>query len=215
MNLLSIKNYVGGVASLVLRGIHRDSVFDTAASRIETLGRKLSSWTKDDKDATPMAVHLDGFADASGVDTVADADLWARMIDLEGATVAFGRAEFTAAARGGDELVAAEAFCEIDGADFVLKVSHSVSGRNFQSDKVSFFAIDLDCIDLADDPVELDLDLSARSSRSKAVAEGNLALAEFFAEVEAEDSFVDVFSDVLAVEDRFSGSSIQATLAVG
>lgn len=193
-----------------------DSAFDKALERVEKLAETISKWFAwtPDIDATPMAVTLDGTADAFGTDSFAQAELDANIVDYGSAAVAHGSASFRAAAEGDAEVALTDAFGEVTGADFVLQMDTDIQGENWAVSTHRFIALDLDFLDFPD-LARVDVAFAADVDDRAQVGDGNIATATFDAAVDAPAGAVDVVAEVLAVEDVLSGSSLQVTLAIG
>ncbi len=193
-----------------------DSAFDKALERVEKLAEtisKLFGWATD-IDKSPIALTLEGSADAFGTDTVSRAELDANIVDYGSAAVAHGSASFRAAAEGGTEVALTDAFGEVSGADFVLQMDTDIQGENWAESTHRFIALDLDFLDFPD-LTRVNVELAADADDRAHVGAGNIATATFDAAVDAPVGAVDVVAEVLAVEDVLSGSSLQATLAIG
>lgn len=206
------------IAKVVERG--SDRAFDRLVDRIEkvaTLYDKLFGWLPD-VDRSPMAVALGGSADALGQDTVARADLRGDLADYGAVSVGVGRARFEARAEDGplnpQRLAFAEASSLVEGADFVVTLDRTVTGRNWETASHSYLAIDLAAVEL-DEPILYEVEVERQVRRARDVAEGNLADADVDVDARAESTLVDVDVDILAVEDTLSGSSVEAVLAIG
>lgn len=193
-----------------------DAVFDQVVAKVNQLAdladRKFGHLKAFDK--TPLALSVDGSADAAGHDTVARAELSANITDHGSVAVGSGRSRFFAAAEEGTAYATSSASSDVSGADFVLRTSKTVTGDNWSLTEHRVIALDFDFLDLPKPrihEIEKEIDLSQKAS----VGDGNIATADFDADVRAEDSYLDVYADAIAVEDAYSGSSITATLAIG
>lgn len=189
---------------------------------LSCIGRVLKGSRQEPReiDETPLSVQVEGEASAFGMDTVATADVMGKVVDLEraGVSYAYGKAKYFAAADADDPetpFAATDVNLEIEGADVVFALHRSVNGANFEKDVVTFLAFDFECIDLADSPIEFVAHCERTTSRCIDVDEGNIALAEFDVEAIAEESFVEGFADVLAVDDALSISAVATFAEIG
>jgi hypothetical protein len=80
-------------------------------------------------DTSPMVSLLGGDGTAVGEDTLVDADIFSRLIDLGSVTIAFGTAKFTSAATSDQDpaFAAATTFADVSGADFVFVFNKTAS----------------------------------------------------------------------------------------
>lgn len=209
-------NKIEAIAMRLERGPVSEAKFQKAVERIEALAEKAAAKlaAARDVDETPMAILVDGTAEAVGQNTHATGNLRASLTDYGALSVGVGYARFEAAACGGQEVAFADAGSLISGADLVLTADIRTTGRNWETAEHRFVAIDLDCVDLAR-PISFGVGVERTSRTAWSVAEGNLATAEFDVAVEAENSFADVTVDVLTVEDLYSGSTVEGALAIG
>jgi hypothetical protein len=207
---------IGAIATRLGQEPVSEAAFDRAVGRINELAAKASDALKKlrDVDDTPMAVQLDGTAEAVGVDTHAQGQLRATLTDHGSVSVAVGCARFEAAASGGAEVAFADAGSLVVGADLVLSADVRQTGANWEVATHKFVAIDFDCVELAR-AITWNLSVEKRSSTVWSVADGNVATADFDVVAEGEHSLAQVDVDVLTVEDRYSGSTVDATLAIG
>ena len=162
------------------------------------------------RDDTEQEVTIEGEASAFGVDTLATAKVKATIKDYAWGSVSYGFADFRAAAEGEDSFAFVDTFVEVEGADIVVTATRTTTGRNFQVEKSYFYAIDLDWIDLSENPIVFNRETERTTRRKFNVEDGNKALADFDVAAIAENSFVDVTTDVLALEDLASLSIIEA-----
>lgn len=193
-----------------------DAAFDKAVTKINAIAERFEKRFDrlGDKDTTEMAICLDGSADAIGHDTMASADLVAEIRDHGSVTVGSGRATFTAAAEGDRAFAATDAFSEVSGADFVLQMDRTVTGTNWEMTQHRVLTIDFDFLD-RENAVYVDIERQKHKNTDFDVTDGNVAAAEIDANVYAEDTLLDIYADAIAVEDAFSGSTIEAKLAIG
>lgn len=207
---------IGAIATRLGQGPVSEAKFDEAVARINDLAAKASEALKKlrDVDDTPMALQIDGTAEAAGVDTRAQGDLRATLTDHGSVSVAVGCARFEAAASGGAEVAFADAGSLVLGADLVLSADVRRTGANWEVATHKVVAIDFDCVELHR-ALSFNLAVETRSDTVWSVSEGNLATAAFDVVARGEDSLAEADVDVLTVEDRYSGSTVDATLAIG
>ncbi len=193
-----------------------DAAVDQAFVKVDAIASWLDRITRyrPDRDDSPLSMSLDGSGEAIGRDTIATADLNANVTDHGSVSIGTGRASFFAAAEGERPYATTDAYSNVDGADFVLTFDRTVTGQNWESTQHSVIALDFAAFELRN-PYAFTFERDLTSDTVFDVSEGNVATADFEAEVEAEDSVLDIYADALAIEDAFSGSSIEATLAIG
>lgn len=207
-----------------------DMACSTAIRELLPSLESLARWLPKTKDTSPVTLSFAGEASAVGTDTVADGDMFARLVDHGAVTVGYGAAKFSAAAEttGGDTAFAS-AFSDafVSGADFVLTWTwhrslqlHSDGGQFAQDSSATFaIAIDFEGWDLRRGPIVID----GNTEKSFAgelewlpdlLAPGNVATFDVDVQVKGENTYADVATSVLAVEDRLSFVTAVADLAV-
>jgi hypothetical protein len=183
-------------------------------------------------DASPVASLVGGEGTAVGEQTLVDANIFSRLIDLGSVTVAFGAATFKSAAVSGGDLAfaAADTFADVSGADFVFvfnkKTSTTADGDTSYATETStttYIAIDFEGFDFAEGPIAFNfydansyLD-GCRGGGSGRVPniDGNVSLLGVDALAQAENTLVDVLSSILTIEGQLSTVSAAAVSAVG
>lgn len=107
-------------------------------------------------DTSPVVSLLGGDGAAVGEDTLVDADIFSRLIDLGAVTIAFGTAEFTSVAVSDQDpaFAAATTFADVSGADFVFVFNKTISVSSdcessywMESSITSYIAIDFEDFD--------------------------------------------------------------------
>ena len=184
-------------------------------------------------DTSPVVSVVGGDGTAVGEQTLVDADIFSRLIDLGSVTVAFGTATFKSAAVSDADLAfaAAETFADVSGADFVFVFNKKVSSASdcntsfaTETSTTTYIAIDFEDFDFAEGPIAFNfyerphyLDLACgRCGTSRAPdIDGNVAMLDVDALVQAENSLVDVMSSILTVDDQLSSVSAMTMSAVG
>jgi hypothetical protein len=185
-------------------------------------------------DTTPMAAMIGGDGTAIGEDTLVDANIFSRLIDLGSVTIGFGTAVFNSAAVSGDGTAFASAttFADIAGADFVFIFNKtlSVDGSNCdvpyatEYSTTTFIAIDFEDFDFAEGPLTFDfydlygyLEGGCQSCGGRKVPnlDGNVALLDADVQALAQNTLADVLASVLTLEDQLSTVSAMAVSAVG
>ncbi len=180
-------------------------------------------------DTSPVASLVGGDGTAVGEQTLVDANIFSRLIDLGSVTVAFGAATFKSAAVSGEDLAfaAADTFADVSGADFVFvfnkKTSITSDGETSyatQTSTTTYIAIDLEDFDLAGGPIAFNfydantyLD-GCRGGRVPNI-DGNVSVLDVDAVARAENTLVDVLSSILTIDDQLSSVSAVAVSAVG
>lgn len=185
-------------------------------------------------DDTPMATLIGGEGTAIGEDTLVDADIFSRLLDLGRVTVAFGTTTFkSAAVTDGDGAFAiADTFAGVEGADLVfvfntkVTTAGSYGGDSFatETSTTNYIAIDFEDFDFAEgqltfDFYEISSYLDAGDCKGGANQaphlDGNVALLDFDALAQASNTLVDVLSSVLTLENQLSTVSAMAVSAGG
>jgi hypothetical protein len=168
-------------------------------------------------DTSPVTAVVGGEGTAIGTDTLVDAEIFSRLIDFGSVTVAFGSADFQSVALDGDGMAfaTADTFADVAGADLVLVYTQKVSTSGgdetsyaTERSTTSYIAIDFEEFDFCSGPLVLNSQyasayLDQLCGRAPAI-NGNIA--EFVADAQAlsENTFVDVMSSVLTLEDQLS-----------
>lgn len=206
------------LSKAVARG--SEAGFDRLVDKIGRIAETYDKWFGwlPDIDRSPVTVSLGGAADAVGQNTDARTLLQADLTDYGAVSIGVGRARFEARAEAGPENLSALAFAEassvVEGADFVITLDRTVTGRNWEVASHSYLAVDLAAVEL-DEPIEFAFEVERQVRRARDVAEGNVADADVDVEARSDDTFVDVELDLVAIEDTLSGSSVEAVLAIG
>jgi hypothetical protein len=171
-----------------------------------------------------MTAVVGGEGNAIGEQTLVDADIFSRLLDLGSVSVAFGSTNFTAAAVSGDGLLfaAADTFAGVSGADLVfIFTDESLMGSleegalfAAESSTTRYVAIDFEDFDLMGGPLVLDFQgtegshgrdhFREHSGDSNVQLDGNVAQLNVDALASAETTLVDVSSSILTVEDQLS-----------
>lgn len=197
-----------------------EEAFDAAVAKIDALAATVSRWMSraPDRDETPMSMELHGSADAAGEHTEVDVDIDGALTDHGAVSVGVGRCVTRAAAEAGprnpQSVVDADAGSSVEGADFVLTLDHTEVGPNHTTATHALIAIDLAFYD-APCMIEIGAELDELDHEVIDVAEGNRARVAFDADIRGDDGLVDVVAQAVVVEDRFSGSTLDAMLAIG
>lgn len=183
-------------------------------------------------DSGPVTAIIGGEGNAVGEQTLVDADIFSRLMDLGSITVAFGSASFEATAVGeGLAYAAANTFADVSGADVVFIFTEktmmppSQDGLSWAKEvsKTTYVAIDFETFDLCGGPLVLnydDIDLFSsgnwRGCRGNDIPriEGNVAELNVDALAQAENTLVDVSSSVLTVENELSSVSAMAVTGI-
>ncbi len=184
-------------------------------------------------DTSPVASVIGCEGTAVGEQTLVDADIFSRLIDLGSVTVAFGTAtcKSVAASDGDPAFAIADTFADVIGADLVFvfnkKVSMSPgSDSSFATETsvTSYIAIDFEDFDFAEGVIAynfydvgtyLDRACGGRNGGQNANINGNVAMLDVDAQALAENTLVDVLSSILTIEDQLSSVSAVTVSAVG
>ena len=180
-------------------------------------------------DTSLVASSVGGDGTAVGEETLVDADIFSRLIDLGSVTVAFGSTTFKSAAVSSEELAFASAatFAEVSGADFVFvfnkKASASSDGQTSYATETStttYVAIDFEDFDLCQGPIAINFyDVNTylngcKGGRAPDI-DGNISVLDVDALAKGENTLVDVLSSILTIEGQLSAVSAVAVSAVG
>ena len=184
-------------------------------------------------DTTPVTSLLGGDGTAVGEDTLVDADIFSRLIDLGSVTIAFGTAKFSSAAVSGEDpaFAAAMTFADVSGADLVFVFNKTISassehcGSSFatETSTTSYIAIDFENFDFKEGQIAFNfydarsyLDGGGRVSRSNIPnIDGNLSTLDVDAQALGENTLVDVLASILTIEDQLSSVSAVTVSSVG
>ncbi|MBE9636208.1 hypothetical protein IQ782_05065 [Salipiger pacificus] len=217
-----IYSQISSIAKMLNSNNWSDRMMDRAVDMLERLADRVEhlSGRISDNDGysgpfdSAIDMEIGGSAQAAGEHTIASADLSAEITDTDNASIAVGNATFQAAAEGGAEFVTTDAYSNVSGADFVLSWTGTTSGKNWETTTTKVLAVDFAFYE-SNEPVIVAPDSDHHTHSYHNVADGNVATAEFDVTANAEDSLVDVYAGVLAIEDTYSGSAIDAFLAIG
>ena len=146
--------------------------------------------------------------------TRASADLTAELSDTDYGSFAVGSGTFFAAAEGGAETAATNAYCDVEGADFVFTRTTTTTGENWSETRTQLIAVDFACIDTGS-TLMITPESSYLLDSYQQVESGNVATVNFDVAVSATHTDADVSTGAIAIEDTYSGSSIDASLAIG
>jgi hypothetical protein len=188
-------------------------------------------------DTTPVATMFGGEGTALGQDTLVDADIFGRLLDLGKVTVAYGTTTFKSAAVSdgeGGAFAFADTFADVAGADLVFiftnksSISGSYDGDNYaiETSITTFVAIDFEDFDFAEGQIIFDLydALSylegsghggGKDGKQVPRLDGNVAILDADVLAEAENTVVDILASVLTFEDQLSTVSAMAVTAGG
>lgn len=184
-------------------------------------------------DTTDVAAMVGGEGMALGQDTLVDADIFARLLDLGKVTVAYGTAVFkSAAVTDGDGAFAiADTFADVAGADLVFIFSNksSVSGTYrgdsyaVETSTTTYVAIDFEDFDFAQGQLTFNYfeamsyleGNGGKGGKQVPQLDGNLAILDADVLAQAEDTVADVMASVLTLEDELSTVSAMAVTAGG
>ncbi|UEM24584.1 hypothetical protein JL100_030695 (plasmid) [Skermanella mucosa] len=192
---------------------------------------KLSALAKTDQSG--VTTVLGGEATAVGQDTLAEGKATLQVKDLGAVTVVKGTASFgaTAQSTGGSTAYAtADSFADVSGADIVITRTKSTSNTTENGDSTTWtetsttrvLAIDIEGITL---PKTLDLSAGLSKVLSKIQGfkaikkpdpvdlDGNVAKVQIDVLVEGENTYADVGTSVLTVEDTLS--TVNASITTG
>jgi hypothetical protein len=206
----------------------------------EKLGKilaKFSAWTTPTGDSG-IAAKLGGESTAVGTDTLADGDTSLVVKDLGAVTVVRGTATFSATAKspeGTQSFATANGFVEISGADYVFTKTTTKSRPDkdggdstwSETSTTSVIAIDIEGITLpkvvsvSEGKVNSLIksltmtkpDKDANSWPDPVDPDGNVATVDVDVHVVGENTYAEVESSVLAVEDTLS--TVNALITAG
>lgn len=185
-------------------------------------------------DRGPVTAVVGGEGTAIGENTLVDADIFSRLIDLGSVTIAFGVTQFSAAAVAGDDFVfaAADTFADVSGADLVFYFSAKTTGGSVgesgsfatEMSVTSFVAIDFEDFDFAEGQLSfyvsdvapyLDGGCASPDAQRAPNISGNVAMLDVDAQALAGNTLVDVLSSILTIENQLSTVSAVTISAVG
>lgn len=181
-------------------------------------------------DTSSLVTMVGGDGNAVGDNTLVDADIFSRLLDLGSISVAFGSANFTSAAvsENGFAFAGADTFADISGADLVFLFTQKTSAFSSEegpswateTSQTAYVAIDFEKFDLYGGPRIVscdDLDLiemllgnmpgGGGHGNAAPQIEGNVAVLNVDALAQAENTHLDVASSILTVEDQLSSVS--------
>lgn len=121
---------------------------------------------------------------------------------------------FSLPPRVGAETAATNAYCDVEGADFVFTRTTTTTGENWSETRTQLIAVDFACIDTGS-TLMITPENSYLLDSYQQVESGNLATVNFDVAVSATHTDADVSTGAIAIEDTYSGSSIDASLAIG
>lgn len=186
------------------------------------------------EDSGGLIVTFGGEANAVGTETLAEGDLFSRVVDTGPVTLAYGSASFTATAQGpkGQTFASTDTFFDFAGADFVWIYEDTSSSSwkrggqtvTTETSTLKFLAIDIENWEPADGPVMIEVtspwQLGWGGSwggcwgRKPPALSGNVATLGVDAEADGTNTLVDVGSSVLTVEDQLSTAAGIVTTGV-
>lgn len=185
-------------------------------------------------DNEPMAVLTGGDATAVGEESLVDADIFARLLDLGAVTVAYGTSTFKSVAVSGEDaaFAAAATFADVSGADFVFIFNTKTStvgstcetSYAIETSTTSYIAIDFENFDFAEGQLTFNFSDAqsylaggcGRCYGSKTPdIDGNVSMLDVDASASAQNTIVDVLSSILTIEDQLSSVSAMAVTAGG
>jgi hypothetical protein len=183
-------------------------------------------------DTTPVSSLLGGDATAVGEDTLVDADIFSRLIDLGSVTIAFGTAKFASAAVSDQDpaFAAATTFADVSGADLVFVFNKTVSassdcGTSYatETSTTTYIAIDFEEFDFKEGQIAFNfydarayLDGCGKCGKSNIPnIDGNLSVLDVDAQALGENTLVDVLTSILTIEDQLSSVSAVTVSSVG
>lgn len=185
-------------------------------------------------DNEPMTTLAGGDATAVGEETLVDADIFARLLDLGSVTVAFGTSTFKSVAVSGEDgaFATASTFADVSGADFVFIFNTKTSTGGSTSDTTfaletsttTYIAIDFEDFDFAEGQLTFDFGEAqaylaggcGRCSTGKTPdIDGNVSMLDVDALASAQNTIVDVLSSILTIEAQLSSVSAMAITAGG
>jgi hypothetical protein len=203
--------------------------FETSLSRLDSAAQRVNDRATasnlTDIDDTPIAVTFGGDASAFGEDTTTSAVMRGTVVDLGLVTYALGTCSFDAAATAaeGDTAIAvANSFATVTGADLVITFTRRGStemtqeaGQAHATSTTSFLAIDLEFWDSAKGPIVIDYDWELCRMKRPAWIDGNTSVLDTLLDAFGEDTFAQLESEALTIEDTLSTATAVGTLVAG
>jgi hypothetical protein len=183
-------------------------------------------------DTSPVASLLGGDGAAVGEDTLVDADIFSRLIDLGSVTIAFGTAKFASAAVSDQDpaFASATTFADVSGADLVFVFNKTISTSSdcetsyaTEMSTTTYIAIDFEDFDFKEGQIAFNFDDAlaylngcGRCSGSNIPnIEGNLSTLDVDAQALGENTLLDVLASILTIEDQLSSVSAVTVSSVG
>jgi hypothetical protein len=183
-----------------------------------------------------MTAVIGGEGTAVGENTLVDANIFSRLIDLGSVTIGFGTAIFNSAAVSDDGSIFASAntFADVSGADlvFVFNKTTSIDGSSCDlpyataSSTTTYIAIDFEDFDFAEGQLTFNfydaygyLEGGCGSGRCNGSnvpsLDGNVAMLNADLQALGENTLVDVLASILTLEDQLSTVTAMGISAVG
>jgi hypothetical protein len=203
---------------------------DSALHDITDLLRLTSRLLPTIKDSRPFQMEIGGQANAVGQATLAEGDIFSRMVDQGDVTFGYGTADFCGKAQSLSDdtaFASAECFANVSGADFVLtwttSSTHYVEASNGSyastASQVVAFAVDFERWDFRDGPILIegssDHTFTGELDFLPTLIEGNVATLDVDTLAMGGSTFVDVVASVLTIEDQLSSVGAVASFGVG
>lgn len=182
------------------------------------------------KDTKPFQMEIGGQANAVGQATLAEGDIFSRMVDQGDVTFGYGTADFCGKTQSSPDdtaFASAECFADVSGADFVLiwttSSTHHVEASNGSyasaASQVLAFAVDFERWDFRDGPILIeggsDHTFTGELDFLPTLMEGNVATFDVDMIAMGGSTFVDVMASVLSIEDQLSTVGAVASFGVG
>jgi len=210
-------------------GIDLADFADPALHDIADLLRLTSRLAPTVKDTKPFQMEFGGEANAVGEATLAEGDIFSRMVDEGDVTYGYGTADFCGKAQSPDDnaFASAECFANVSGADLVLiwttSSTHYVEASNGSyasaASQVLGFAVDFEKWDFRNGPIVIegrsDLTFTGELDFLATLVEGNVATLGIDTLAMGGSTFVDVVASVLSIEDQLSAVGAVASFGVG
>jgi hypothetical protein len=162
-----------------------------------------------------LGIVVGGGANAVGETTLTTGGTVGKIVDIGPMKIGKGTAKFAAAAKSapGDLAYAtADTFATSKGADFSLAFTHTTTdpkGAAISEAKITAFNLE----NCRKAPLALHFDTHKVAPIKTGALSGNVSMLCANAKVDADNSFAEVDSNLLTVEDRFSGVDGLAVLA--
>jgi hypothetical protein len=226
----SVLNGFGCALSFFQMAAHRGTVgqsFDWLVSKLDSAAQRINDRATaaklKDTDDTPITVTFGGEASAFGTDTKATGVMLGRTVDLGLVSYAIGTCTYTATATatGDDTAVAvSNSFAHVSGADLVVTFTRRGSTELTQgadlahaTSTTSFLAIDLEFWDSKNGPIMIEYDSELRRFKLPAEIEKNTAVVDALLDAFGANTFTQLDSSLLTVEDTMSTLTGVGTLA--